>query len=75
MSKGPTPKEVRAARSWLYRKGLTVHIVSPRRLAAAAKEMDKSFAAVFKLLAGLYKGTQGQGPFPKTAEALQRGEA
>lgn len=67
----PTPKEIRAARSWLYRKGLTVSDFSPRRLAAAAKEMDISFAAVFRKLSELYSGGQGKGPFPETAKLLR----
>lgn len=51
----PVPKEIRAARAFLFQKKL--HRISPRLFAASAKELD----VPFKDLLGLIGRIQGQG--------------
>jgi hypothetical protein len=43
--------EIRAAKSFLERRGLDSDDVSPRKFAMAAKELDKGFADTLKILA------------------------
>ena len=43
--------EIRAAKSFLERRGLKSDDISPRKFAMAAKELDKGFAETLKILA------------------------
>ena len=43
--------EIRAAKSFLERRGLKPDEVSPRKFAMAAKELDKGFSDTLKVLA------------------------
>ena len=43
--------EIRAAKSFLKRRGLDTDDISPRKFAMAAKELDKGFAETLKILA------------------------
>ena len=43
--------EIRAAKSFLERRGLKSDEISPRKFAIAAKELDKGFADTVKILA------------------------
>ena len=42
--------EIRAAKSFLKRRGLDTDDISPRKFAMAAKELDKGFADTLKIL-------------------------
>ena len=42
--------EIKAAKSFLERRGLKSDDISPRKFAIAAKELDKGFADTSKLL-------------------------
>lgn len=48
----PKPAEIRAAKSWLERRGITTEELSPRTFAKAAKELDRGFAETARYLAG-----------------------
>jgi len=50
--------EIRAAKSFLERRGLTSSDISPRKFAMAAKELNKGFAETLKILAGELSGGQ-----------------
>jgi hypothetical protein len=50
--------EIRAAKSFLERRGLDSDDVSPRKFAMAAKELDKGFADTLKILARELSGGQ-----------------
>jgi hypothetical protein len=43
--------EIRAAKSFLERRGLKSDEISPRKFAIAAKELDKGFSDTLKVLA------------------------
>jgi hypothetical protein len=43
--------EIRAAKSFLERRGLKSDEISPRKFAMAAKELDKGFSDTLKILA------------------------
>ena len=43
--------EIRAAKSFLERRGLKPNEISPRKFAMAAKELDKGFSDTLKVLA------------------------
>ncbi len=43
--------EIRAAKSFLERRGLKSDDISPRKFAMAAKELDKGFSDTLKVLA------------------------
>ena len=43
--------EIRAAKSFLERRGLKSDDISPRKFAIAAKELDKGFSDTLKVLA------------------------
>ena len=51
--------EIRAAKSFLKRRGLENDDVSPRKFAQAAKELDKSFNETLEILADEIAGGQG----------------
>lgn len=67
-----TPKEAREARSFLQRRGLTSRDVPPRDFAKLAKRLNASFTSVLKLVASLKMKGQGEGPFARTTQALER---
>ena len=50
--------EIRAAKSFLKRRGIDSDEVSPRKFAKAAKELDKSFNETLKVLARELAGGQ-----------------
>ena len=43
--------EIRAAKSFLERRGFKSDKISPRKFAMAAKELDKGFSETLKILA------------------------
>tara|TARA_R110000796_G_C14195513_1_gene391114 strand:+ start:275 stop:466 length:192 start_codon:yes stop_codon:yes gene_type:complete len=43
--------EIRAAKSFLKKRGLNTDDISPRKFAMAAKELDKGFVETLKVLA------------------------
>lgn len=55
---GPTPEEVRNAQAYLTTKGLTK--ISAHRLAAAAKETNKSLDETIALIRSLVEGETNQ---------------
>lgn len=44
------PKEVRAARAFLYQRGMTSQQIQPRKFAGAAKELSLSFKELLRLI-------------------------
>lgn len=58
-----TPKEVRAARAFLFGKGARSADISPRKFANAAKELNIGFQQLLAFIARLYSGGQGQAQF------------
>jgi|TARA_R110002126_G_C10214663_1_gene478388 hypothetical protein len=50
--------EIRAAKSFLERRGLKSDKISPRKFAMAAKELDKSFKETLRILARELSGGQ-----------------
>ncbi len=50
--------EIRAAKSFLERRGLKSNEISPKKFAMAAKELDKGFADTLKVLARELSGGQ-----------------
>ena len=50
--------EIRAAKSFLERRGLTSNDISPKKFAKAAKELDKGFQETLKILARELSGGQ-----------------
>jgi len=50
--------EIRAAKSFLKKRGLDTEDISPRKFAMAAKELDKGFADTLKILARELSGGQ-----------------
>ena len=51
--------EIRAAKSFLKRRGFTTKDIAPRKFAQAAKELDKSFIETLQILAQEIEGGQG----------------
>lgn len=64
--------DVRRASAFLSERGISS--ISPRRLATAAQELGKTFAAVLELIMTLRSGGQGQGPAP-IAERIAKAQA
>jgi hypothetical protein len=58
-----TPREVRAARAFLHKKGARSSDVSPRKFANAAKELNIGFAELLAFIARLYSAGQNQQQF------------
>jgi len=59
-SKVPTPKEVQAARAYLYSRHKLGFRISPRKFAAAAKELGVGFRELMRFIMRLYaKGQHG----------------
>lgn len=58
-----TPREVRAARAFLHKRGVKASQVSPRKFANAAKEQDVGFAELLAFIARLYSAGQNQQQF------------
>jgi hypothetical protein len=54
------PKETRKARAFLRSKGISTQEIPPRKLANAAKELNKGFREVLRLLMRLRSGGQNQ---------------
>tara|TARA_R110000787_G_scaffold175883_1_gene288230 strand:+ start:31 stop:222 length:192 start_codon:yes stop_codon:yes gene_type:complete len=50
--------EIRAAKSFLERRGITTDEVSPKKFAKAAKELDKGFQETLQVLARELSGGQ-----------------
>tara|TARA_R110000796_G_scaffold132372_1_gene247825 strand:+ start:1761 stop:1952 length:192 start_codon:yes stop_codon:yes gene_type:complete len=50
--------EIRAAKSFLERRGIKSEEISPKEFAKAAKELDKSFMETLRLLARELSGGQ-----------------
>jgi hypothetical protein len=50
--------EIRAAKSFLERRGIKTNEVSPRKFAMAAKELDKGFQETLQVLARELSGGQ-----------------
>ena len=50
--------EIRAAKSFLERRGITSDDISPKKFAKAAKELDKSFKETLAILARELSGGQ-----------------
>ena len=50
--------EIRAAKSFLERRGIKTNEVSPRKFAMAAKELDKGFQETLQVLAKELSGGQ-----------------
>jgi hypothetical protein len=50
--------EIRAAKSFLERRGLTPEDISPKKFAKAAKELDKGFQETLQVLARELSGGQ-----------------
>lgn len=55
-----SPKEVRAARSFLRSRSISTREIPPRKFAAAAKELDKGFRELLAYIRRLKSGGQGQ---------------
>lgn len=65
-----SPKEVRAARAFLYSKGARAGEIPPRRFANAAKELNIGFQQLLAFIARMYAGGQNQSQF--RVEAIMR---
>ena len=50
--------EIRAAKTFLNKKGLSTEEVSPKKFAQAAKKLDKSFKETLQILARELRGGQ-----------------
>ncbi len=50
--------EIRAAKSFLKRRGIDADEISPKKFAKAAKELDKSFSETLRILARELSGGQ-----------------
>jgi hypothetical protein len=50
--------EIRAAKSFLERRGLKTEDLSPKKFAMAAKELDKGFKETLEILAEQLSGGQ-----------------
>jgi len=50
--------EIRAAKSFLNKKGLSTEELSPKKFAQAAKKLDKSFKETLEILARELSGGQ-----------------
>jgi hypothetical protein len=50
--------EIRAAKSFLKRRGIETEEISPKKFAKAAKELDKSFTETLRILARELSGGQ-----------------
>jgi hypothetical protein len=58
-----TPAEVRAARAFLFGRGVRPDEISPRLFANAAKELDVTFVKLLALISRLYSQGQSQQQF------------
>ena len=65
-----TPKDVRAARAYIHKRGLTASDISPRDLATFAERYGKTLSSALRLVAAIKMGGQGGSQFEKTKEAL-----
>ncbi len=62
--------EVRAARAFLFSKGMQARDIPPRRFANASKELNIGFQQLLAFIARLYSGGQNQSAF--RVEAIMR---
>lgn len=67
-----TPEEIRQARAYLNKQGITTSQIPPRKFAASSKEMGKSFRETLNFLARLLSGGQNQGPAPRASRAVDQ---
>lgn len=67
-----TPEEIRKARAYLQKMDITSAHVSPRKFAASAKELGKTFRETLNFLTRLMSGGQGQGPSPAATKDVDR---
>ena len=58
-----SPKEVRAARAFLYAQGATASDIPPRKFANSAKELNMGFRELLRMIARLYSAGQNQQQF------------
>ena len=66
-----SPKEVRAARAFLQRKGALSSDIPPRKFANSAKELNMGFRQLLRLIARLYSGGQAQQEFRMSVIAAE----
>lgn len=66
----PKPAQIREARGFLRKKGMS-DVFSPRAFAAAAIEINQGLPETLRYLAHLQAAGQGEAPFSQTAEALR----
>ena len=67
-----TGKEVRQARRFIFKHGLTSHDIPPRLFAITAKKLDKSFTELLSIIAKLRMGGQGVGQSETATEYVDR---
>lgn len=72
MSLVVTPKEIRQARAYLEKQGISTADINPKHFAASAKETGKSFRDTLNWLARLLSGGQNQGPAPSVTKNVDR---
>lgn len=58
-----SPREVRAARAYLHKRGARTKDVSPRKFANSAKELNIGFAELLAFIARLYSAGQNQSQY------------
>jgi len=58
-----SPKEVRAARAFLFNQGVKAGDIPPRKFANSAKELNMGFRSLLRLISRLYLGGQAQSQF------------
>lgn len=66
-----SPKEVRAARAFLQRKGVRSSDIPPRKFANSARELNMGFRQLLRLISRLYSGGQGQQQFRMSVIAAE----
>jgi len=64
----PVPKEIRAARAFLTKKG--IRTISPRKFASSAKELDMGFNPLLRLIGRILD--QGRGQAEQRQEAIDK---
>lgn len=72
MTDAITPREIKQARIYLQKQNITSAQISPRKFAASAKEMGKSFRDTLNFLARLLSGGQNQGPAPNASRKVDQ---
>jgi hypothetical protein len=59
-----TPKDIRKARAYLHKHGISSKEVPPHLFAATAKKTGKTFSDLLKTIARLMNQGQGEGEAP-----------